>query len=90
MGGEARATAWKRVDPLTTEEIYQNARHIAPVLERMVELLGASERRLTFGDALEQAKRETGITTSKESDDLLLRCAFKLIANGRIPGAADA
>jgi len=63
----------------------------APVLQRMVEILGSSnERGTTFGAALEQASKEKGIPVPKHMYGPLLVSAFKVIATGKIPGCPDA
>jgi hypothetical protein len=61
------------------------------VLGRMVELLGSGPPRL-FGQALEQACAELGVRvrSGSEEESALLRAAFAIIANGKIPGAPDA
>lgn len=61
----------------------------APVLERMVELLGSNEN-MTFGDALDQAASELGITVPGEVLGVLLTSVFSVITCGRIHGAPDA
>ena len=64
----------------------------APVLQRMVEIMGAkgNERGVSFGAALERAQRETGITVPPEMEQHLLTTTFQIISSGRIPGAPDA
>jgi hypothetical protein len=63
----------------------------APVLQRMVEILGAeSSERVTFGDAMTQASRELNIPVPDHMVAPLLTSAFKVIGSGRIPGAPDA
>lgn len=67
------------------------ARPYAPVLERMVELLGAKGFEKTmFGEALERASRETRIVVPEDMKGPLLMGAFEVIANGRFRGAPDA
>jgi len=61
-----------------------------PVLVRMVELVVQSDA--TFGVALDQAARECGHTLPlpREIEAALLTVAFRMVAGGGIPGAAEA
>lgn len=65
---------------------------LAPVLERMVELLGATDGPITFAQALAQAAAEQGthIEPGTEDEELLIRAAFKVMSQRGIPGAAEA
>jgi hypothetical protein len=63
----------------------------APVLGRMVELLGAEGNDdLTFGEALERASKELRIVVPKRMEEPLLVSALKVIGGRRIPGLPDA
>lgn len=63
----------------------------APVLERMVEIMGdPKSERVTFGDAMKRAAEELGIEVPEHMHEPLLVMAFRVISSGRIPGAADA
>lgn len=63
----------------------------APVLERMVEILGSWEgERVSFGQAMDQASRELGIVVPLYMEAFLLTSAFQIISGGRLPGAPDA
>ena len=64
-------------------------RMYGPVLGRMVEICG-SEERVSFGEALERASRDTGITVPHDVRPVLLTTAFQIAATGRIPGLPDA
>lgn len=60
-------------------------------LERMVELLGEKDSRLSFGGAMDQAVAELGLPPpSAEVQGALLRASLKIIAGGRVPGCPDA
>jgi|HubBroStandDraft_5_1064220.scaffolds.fasta_scaffold116736_2 hypothetical protein len=61
----------------------------APVLERMVELLGSSDT-MTFDSAMSQASTELAVEIPEHMRGPLLISAFKVVAGGRIPGAPDA
>lgn len=64
---------------------------LARVLERMVVLMGSSGS-ISFGNALEQACAELGLTVVRGSQEeqALLIAASKIAWSGRIPGAPDA
>lgn len=62
----------------------------APVLERMVVLLGAKDSKITFGEAMKRAARELRISIPDHMEEPLLISALRVIAGGRIPGAPDA
>lgn len=63
----------------------------APVLERMVEILGKGDREgISFGEAMLLASLELGIEVPEHMESSLLTSAFQVISGGRIPGAADA
>jgi hypothetical protein len=61
----------------------------APILERMVTLLGADEK-LKFGEALKRASSELSIDVPEHMEGPLLISAFRVIGSGKIPGAPDA
>lgn len=61
----------------------------APVLARMIELLGSNPK-LSFGVALEQAARERHISIPEHMQEPLLISAFKVMASGKIPGLPEA
>jgi hypothetical protein len=67
----------------------EDAKKYAPVLDRMIEILGSSND-ITFGIALNRAASELGIEVPEHMHGPLLTSAFKVIAGGRIPGAPDA
>lgn len=63
----------------------------APVLERMIEILGAENgEKVTFGTALELASKELNILVPDHMFGPLLTSAFQIIGGRRIPGAPDA
>jgi len=67
------------------------ANKYAPVLEKMVEILGAkNNEKLTFGIALERASIQLDIPVPDHMYGPLLASAFRIIGIGRIPGAPDA
>lgn len=70
--------------------VEEEAYKYAPVLERMVALLGAKDSGITFGQAMAQASSELGIQIPEHMVEPLLTAAFKVIAGGRIPGVPDA
>jgi hypothetical protein len=61
----------------------------AQVLERTVELLGAAGTKHTFGSALDTAQSELGIKLTQKQITAVSVMAFRIIVNGKIPGAAD-
>jgi hypothetical protein len=71
------------------EEALRDARHCAPVLERVIDILTA-DNNLTFGAALDRAQRELGILVPKHIEGPLLSIALKIIMNRKIPGAPEA
>lgn len=72
-------------DPCNDSEKY------APVLGRMVELLGAAgSQRLSFGQALRRASEELRLPVPPHMEAHLLTAAFKVISSGRIPGLPEA
>ena len=77
---------------LDPESDLDRARRFSPVLERMVEIMGASgnDRGMTFGKAMERASRELQTPVPPDMEEPLLVLAFKIISGGRIPGAPDA
>ena len=64
------------------------ARQYAPVLARMIDIL--AEDNITFGAAMEQASRETGIEVPEHMQAPMLRVAFKMFSGGGFPGAPEA
>jgi hypothetical protein len=63
----------------------------APVLARMVELLGASgSQQLSFGQALVRASEELRLCVPPHMQGPILTAAFKVIASGKIPGLPEA
>lgn len=64
----------------------------APVLQRMVEILGnlQTDEKMKFGEAFEQAKAELQIEVPLHMEVVILTSAFDVIANGRIRGLPDA
>ena len=75
----------------TGAEADELGRRYAPVLQEMVEMLGAEgDNKLTFGQALEQAQAKTGIVVPEDMHAHLLTSAFQIISSGRIPGLPDA
>lgn len=76
---------------MTPADVAAMSRKFAPVLERMVEIMGSSEH-VRFGEALDRASTELGLVVEKGSveEEALLKGAFRVIATGRIPGAPDA
>ena len=63
----------------------------APVLARMVELLGQDDlSQVKFGEALDQAAREYHLEVPADVQMALLRAAFKILATGRLEGCPDA
>ena len=64
----------------------QEAKKYAPVLERMVEILGVKNSKLSFGDAMKRAARELDIVIPEAMVPPLLTSAFKVISSGKIPG----
>lgn len=77
---------------MTTEEDRREADKYAPVLQRMVEILGAldGDEKMRFGVAFEQAKAELHIEVPPHMEVAILTAAFKVIGGGCIPGAPDA
>lgn len=72
-------------DPCNDPEKY------APVLGRMVELLGAEgSQQLTFGKALLRASTELRIAVPTYMNGPLIMAAFKVIVNGKFPGLPEA
>jgi|GEM_PF-2099889 hypothetical protein len=68
-----------------------DAMKYAPVLRRMVELLGAEgNERLRFDEAMKRASTELKLEVPEHMVEPLLIVAFKVIGGGRIPGAPDA
>jgi hypothetical protein len=66
-------------------------RQYAPALATMVELMGAAGSRLRFGEALTMACDRHGLAKPPEAiEAALLTASFRIIANGKIPGAAEA
>lgn len=74
------------------EREYQEALKYAPVLQRMVDILGAlhTDEKMKFGDALKQATAELGVELPLHMEVAILTAALKVVAGGRIPGAPDA
>ena len=72
------------IDPCNDPATY------APVLERMVEILGANDTGVSFGQAMDRASKEKGIPVPKHMVEPLLVAAFKVIGSGRIQGSPDA
>jgi hypothetical protein len=70
---------------MTVEE----AKTYAPVLERMVEILG-KKNRLTLGEALAIASNELRIVIPRDMEGPLQSAAFGIISTGKMPGAPDA
>jgi hypothetical protein len=71
--------------------VNDEAQTYAPVLQRVVEILGATgNENLTFGAALERASRELCVVVPRHVEMPLLCAALQVIAARRIPGAADA
>ncbi len=70
-------------------EVMDEARKYAPVLDRMVTILG-SESGVTFGVAMARASSELGLKVPEHMVMPLMVSAFKVISTGRIPGAPDA
>ena len=62
----------------------------APVLERMIEILGANDHGVTFGAAMDRASREKGLPVPPHMVEPIMVAAFSVIANGRIPGLPEA
>ena len=63
----------------------------APVLARMVELLGAAgSQQLSFGQALVRASDELRLHVPPHMQGPLLTAAFKVLATGKIPGCPEA
>lgn len=74
-----------KVDPCNDPEKY------APILGRMVELLGAAgSQQLSFGQALVRASEELRLHVPPHMQGPLLTAAFKVIASGKIPGLPEA
>lgn len=66
------------------------SRKFAPVLERMVEIIG-SEPHVKFGDALERAAWACGFSAiPADVEWALLRAAMKIAVHERIEGCPDA
>jgi hypothetical protein len=81
----SRSETDMKVDPCNDPQKY------APVLGRMVELLGApGSQQLTFGQALLRASKELRITVPTYMNGALIMAAFKVIAGGKIPGLPEA
>lgn len=82
------------LEPEPTDNVSPDseAYRCAPILERMIELLTAEgAKRVTFGEAFTQAKRDTGVAdVSEKMESHLMRLAFQIVASGKIPGAPDA
>jgi hypothetical protein len=74
------------VDPCNDPQKY------APVLARMVELLGAAgSQQLSFGQALVRASdEELRLCVPPHMQGPLLTAAFKVLASGKIPGLPEA
>jgi hypothetical protein len=73
------------IDPCNDPQKY------APVLQRMVELMGApGSQQLTFGQAMSRASAELRLPVPSHMEEHLLVAAFKVISSGRIPGCPDA
>lgn len=62
----------------------------APVLQRMIEILGANDTGVTFGEAMDRASKEKNISVPDHMIEPIMVAAFSVIASGRIPGAPDA
>ena len=63
----------------------------APILGRMVELLGAAgSQQLSFGQALVRASEELRLHVPPHMQGPILTAAFKVIASGKIPGLPEA
>lgn len=77
---------------LDPETDLDRARRFAPVLERMVEIMGAerAERGMTFGKAMALAAHQLRTPVPPDMEEPLLVSAFQVISGGRIPGAPDA
>jgi len=89
LGVKYRGTGF--VVLLDPETDLERARHFAPVLERMVEILGAKgNEHVIFADAMQRASCETKISVPLYMYEPLMRVAFQVIGSGRIPGAPDA
>lgn len=75
---------------LTSDPEADSVRY-APVLRRMVEILGAARNEsVSFDEAMRRASAELNIPVPQHMVEPLLTSAFRVIASGRIPGAADA
>lgn len=72
------------------KQIQEDARTCAPVLARMVQLLGAKGATLTMGQALDQARKELRIKVPEHMIPKLLTNVFHVISGGRLPGQPDA
>lgn len=61
----------------------------APVLRRMIEILG-SEEKVTFVVAMKRAEKELDIVVPRHMETPLLLTAFEVIGSGKIPGLPEA
>lgn len=71
----------------------QEALAYAPVLQRMVEMMGskeAEEEGLTFSVAMARAAASLGIAVPDHMEGPLLLAAFRIITGGKFQGAPDA
>lgn len=70
------------------EDALKGARHCAPVLERVIDIL-SKEPDTKFGDALDRAQFQLGVLIPQRMEGPILALAFKIIAGRKIPGAPD-
>jgi hypothetical protein len=71
------------------EKITEEGRRLAPVLERMVEILG-SEDSTPMSAALLRASAELAIEVPADMEGPIYVAAYRVITSGGIPGAAEA
>lgn len=70
-------------------EVIHDARHCAPVLARMIDILTA-EPNVQFGEALAKAQLDTGVLVPEHMESIVITTAFKIITSRKFPGAPDA
>jgi hypothetical protein len=70
--------------------VLEDTQKYAPVLQRAVEILGATDENVKFGEALSRASHELSLPIPEHMEGPLLSVLFRIFGSGKIPGLPDA
>jgi hypothetical protein len=74
---------------MSPDQKMTDARHCAPVLERVIDILTEDEN-VPFGEAIKRAQLELGLAVPDYMEETILILAFKIVVSRKIPGLPEA